>query len=237
LSPYPDGIPTIPSVKDLGAWAPFCRTNIGAKNPCHRSMAGGMSASFDGIASDAFASITDDGGGRYSGSGYQGRFDLTYPVNDFANTSFNEFMNGATFGGWGWTSVGSFFDMTDAILEGNWGNAAITAIGIIPAFKALKAGGKAADNIVEGVFGRATAGAAQAVRLLQTGGRTMNRSTARALNDALGKSLKPRDWGRALERLKDENLLPGDHHGQIWSDGTYADRAGNLIDNITGYLP
>jgi hypothetical protein len=60
LSPYPDGIPTIPSVKELGAWAPFCRTNIGAKNPCHRSMAGGMSASFDGIAANAFASITDD---------------------------------------------------------------------------------------------------------------------------------------------------------------------------------
>jgi RHS repeat-associated protein len=59
LYPYPDGIPTIPSVKELGAWAPFCRTNIGAKNPCHRSMAGGMSASFDGIAADGFASIAD----------------------------------------------------------------------------------------------------------------------------------------------------------------------------------
>jgi hypothetical protein len=110
-------------------------------------MAGGMSASFDGIASDAFASITDDGGGRYSGSGYQGRFDLTYPANDFANTSFNEFMNGATFGGWGWTSVGAFFDMTDAILEGNWGNAAIAAIGIVPGFKGLK---KAVGGLVGG---------------------------------------------------------------------------------------
>jgi hypothetical protein len=234
LYPYPDGIPTIPSVKELGAWAPFCRTSIGATNPCHRSMAGGMSASFDGIAADAFASIADEidrNGGRDVSWAVPG---LTYPTSG---------ITAPTFGGIA-GFVWSLFDPVAAV-EAAWDSCSggfsfscgVSIAAVVPIGRFARVGEKVAGDIVEGVFGRATAGAAQLVRVLQTGGQTMRSDTARALNDALGKSLRPRDWGRALEKLKRANLLPGDHHGQIWSDGTYADRAGNVIDNITGYLP
>jgi DNA-binding transcriptional regulator YhcF (GntR family) len=38
--------------------------------------------------------------------------------------------------------------------------------------------------------------------ILQTGGRTIHKSTARTLNDFLEVSLHSREWGRSLEKLK-----------------------------------
>jgi RHS repeat-associated protein len=135
--PRPAGGDTACSARTCVTWdAPGKATAYGRLRS--NSGAGSGVGGYSGGPLGAYDSIADDGGGRYSGSGYQGRFDLTYPANDFANTSFNEFMNHATFGGWGWTSFGSFFDMTDAILDGDFGNAAIAALGIIPAFKAAK---------------------------------------------------------------------------------------------------
>ena len=38
--------------------------------------------------------------------------------------------------------------------------------------------------------------------ILQTGGRTIHKSTARTLNDFLEVSLHSREWGRSIEKLK-----------------------------------
>lgn len=96
---------------------------------------------------------------------------------------------------------------------------------------------KFVDSIVPGVFGRASVGTGQVVRILQAGGNKILKRTADALNDALGRSLGRREWGRALERLKREIALPNDHHGRILSDGAYVDDAGNVLGNLLDYVP
>ena len=74
--------------------------------------------------------------------------------------------------------------------------------------------------------------------ILQTGGRTISASTARALNDALGRNLSPREWGRALEALKTAEYLPNNHHGQISSTGEYLDpNTGGVIGTLLDFLP
>ena len=93
------------------------------------------------------------------------------------------------------------------------------------------------DDVVPGLLGSQSVGAAQLVRTLQTGGNTVLRQTARALNDALGRSVARRDWGRALEGLKKELSLPRNHHGAIRSNGDYADEAGNILGSLLDYLP
>ena len=97
-------------------------------------------------------------------------------------------------------------------------------------------GARFVDEVVPG-FGHASAGAGQVVRTLQTGGNKMLQQTADALNASLGQSAGRRDWGRALEGLKNEFGLPGDHHGRILSTGDYVDDAGKLIGNLLDYLP
>jgi filamentous hemagglutinin len=57
----------------------------------------------------------------------------------------------------------------------------------------------------------------QPPRTLQTGGNTINQSTA----DALG--LQRSEAGRALENLKRDLGLPNNHHGKIMSNGDYVD--------------
>lgn len=74
-------------------------------------------------------------------------------------------------------------------------------------------------------------------QVLQTGGRTIKRGTAKALNELTGQSLSRREWGRSLEALKEANDLPNAHHGKILANGDYADDAGVVIDNIIDYLP
>jgi filamentous hemagglutinin len=71
----------------------------------------------------------------------------------------------------------------------------------------------------------------------ETGGQTLLKRTANALNDALGKDLTSREWGRALEELKQDLGLPGNHHGKILSDGSYLDEFGNVPGSLTDYLP
>jgi filamentous hemagglutinin len=80
-------------------------------------------------------------------------------------------------------------------------------------------------------------GGGAAPRALQTGGNTIADGTAKALNEATGRNLSRRDWGRALETLKREHGLPPGHHGTITSRGDYLDEAGKFIDNLLGYLP
>ncbi|SFU33934.1 filamentous hemagglutinin N-terminal domain-containing protein [Pseudomonas sp. OV546] len=74
--------------------------------------------------------------------------------------------------------------------------------------------------------------------VLQTGGNTLNKSTANALNEHFGESLAPREWGRALEALKaDAGKLPNNFHGRILDNGDYVGKAGEVIGNIRDYLP
>ncbi len=73
--------------------------------------------------------------------------------------------------------------------------------------------------------------------VLQTGGHTLNKNTARILNDQLGVNLTSREWGRALEALKKDNGLRNDFHGRILDNGYYIDDAGNIIGSIEDYLP
>ena len=73
--------------------------------------------------------------------------------------------------------------------------------------------------------------------VLQSGGNTLNKSTANALNESLGESMTNREWGRALEALKKDNGLRNDFHGRILDNGNYVDKSGNVIGNIGDYVP
>ncbi|WNJ81262.1 hypothetical protein RJE46_08555 [Cedecea neteri] len=73
--------------------------------------------------------------------------------------------------------------------------------------------------------------------VLQSGGNTLNKSTANALNESLGESMTSREWGRALEALKKDNGLRNDFHGRILDNGNYVDKSGNIIGNIGDYVP
>ena len=57
------------------------------------------------------------------------------------------------------------------------------------------------------------------------------------INEHLGESLKPREWGRALEGLKNDLGLPGNHHARIVDNGDYIDDAGNVLGNLLDYVP
>jgi hypothetical protein len=71
----------------------------------------------------------------------------------------------------------------------------------------------------------------QPPRTLQTGGRTIRRSTA----DALG--LDRHVVGEALEALKEDLGIPNNHHGRIMSNGDYVDaHSGNVLGNILEYV-
>jgi filamentous hemagglutinin len=71
------------------------------------------------------------------------------------------------------------------------------------------------SNAAETIAGRfPSVGAARpTTRILQTGGNTIQKGTAKALNEALERDLHARDWGRALEALKKAEGLPNNHHG------------------------
>jgi hypothetical protein len=73
-------------------------------------------------------------------------------------------------------------------------------------------------------------------KTLQSGGNTLKKRTADKLNEHFGENLPPREWGRALERLKGENGLPPNHHAKILENGDYVDDAGNVIGNLADYL-
>ena len=85
-------------------------------------------------------------------------------------------------------------------------------------------------------FGANTVGAAQ-VRIIQYGGRKIGQTAADALNEAFETDLSRRAWGRVVEALKKDNLLPPDFHGNIDALGNYMDKAGKIIGNLGEYLP
>jgi hypothetical protein len=72
---------------------------------------------------------------------------------------------------------------------------------------------------------------------IQTGDNIINPGTAEKLNKYFGLDLHPREWGRALERLKGELKIKGNHHGKIYDDGTYEDTKTKKTGNIADYLP
>ena len=74
-----------------------------------------------------------------------------------------------------------------------------------------------------------------APKVLQTGGNTIRKETARRLNERFGKNYHPREWGRHLESLKEFHGLPPKHHGKIFDNGDYVDQSGKLIGNIGNY--
>lgn len=74
-------------------------------------------------------------------------------------------------------------------------------------------------------------------KVLQTGGNTLEARTARSLNDFFfGKNINRREWRKALDKLKKDLPLRGDHHGRILDNGGYIDGAGNFLGNIEDYL-
>ncbi len=61
----------------------------------------------------------------------------------------------------------------------------------------------------------------------------MSSSTAAGLNQAAGSSLRPREWGRALEALKHDHGLSPNYHGKITEYGHYLDhKTGDVIGNL-----
>lgn len=92
------------------------------------------------------------------------------------------------------------------------------------------------SETVADTFGASTVGAG-AVRVLQTGGKTLSGATAAALNKANGLDLARREWGRALELLKGHALLRNDFHGQILSNGDYVHATtGEWFGNLLSYI-
>ena len=73
-------------------------------------------------------------------------------------------------------------------------------------------------------------------RILQRGRRTITDATARALNELAETDLPRREWGRAVEALKNANQLLNDFHGAITSTGDYLNAAGRVVDNILNYV-
>lgn len=57
--------------------------------------------------------------------------------------------------------------------------------------------------------------------MLQSGGNTLNQSTANGLNKYFSKNINKREWGRALESLKQDNNIKNGHHGRILDNGDY----------------
>lgn len=74
-------------------------------------------------------------------------------------------------------------------------------------------------------------------RVIQSGGNKINNSTANTLNEIFETNYSRRDWGRALEKMKKDLGLRGDHHGRILSDGSYVNQAGERLGYIDDYLP
>jgi RHS repeat-associated protein len=81
--------------------------------------------------------------------------------------------------------------------------------------------------------------AAVAAVTLQSGNsNTISKETARRLNEHFGEKLESREWGRALESLKQNEGLPPDFHGKIMSNGDFVNAdTGAVIGNIGHYLP
>nr|WP_256548269.1 DUF637 domain-containing protein [Xenorhabdus bovienii] len=72
-------------------------------------------------------------------------------------------------------------------------------------------------------------------KVLQSGGNTIQQSTADGLNQYFGKDLHRREWGRALEDLKFYSKLPGNHHARILDNGDYINAKGEILGNISDY--
>jgi hypothetical protein len=128
-------------------------------------------------------------------------------------------------------------DAVAGALETAGAIAAVATVAGVVRRAAARRGAKYVDELVSGAYGQSSAGAGQVLRTLQTGSNKMLKQTANALNDSLGKSVGRRDWGRALESLKRDLGLPGDHHGRILSNGDYVDESGNVLGTLTDYLP
>jgi hypothetical protein len=73
-------------------------------------------------------------------------------------------------------------------------------------------------------------------KVLQSGGNAIEQRTAKSLNDAFGTSYQPREWGRAVESLKEQFGLPPSFHGKITSDGSYLDKTGSYLGNLWDYI-
>jgi hypothetical protein len=69
-------------------------------------------------------------------------------------------------------------------------------------------------------------------RVLQNGGRTINDSTAKALNQKFDENLTSREWGRKLEKLKNFEKNSNDSHGRIMGNGDYYTPNGDYVGNI-----
>ncbi|KEQ16540.1 hypothetical protein GZ78_22115 [Endozoicomonas numazuensis] len=87
-----------------------------------------------------------------------------------------------------------------------------------------------------GPGGKLKAASALLRKVIQTGGRKIFPHTADILNKNLGRNLPPREWGRALEKLKNWERLPPKHHGKIYDNGDYADDAGKILGNIDDFV-
>ena len=73
-------------------------------------------------------------------------------------------------------------------------------------------------------------------KVLQSGGNTLNQSTANALNKYFDQNIYLREWDRALVSLKKDNNIRNNHHGRILDNGDYINSNGNVIGNIGDYL-
>lgn len=69
------------------------------------------------------------------------------------------------------------------------------------------------------------------------GGNKLTQATVDALNEAFGTNLDRDQMRRAVEALKKEHRIPGNHHGPIDALGNYHKKGGGIIDNIGNFIP
>ena len=121
---------------------------------------------------------------------------------------------------------------------GFWTTVVPVARGVVGIGAAVGRGvvGGISSSEVRSIGSRLIADETGAIRI-QSGGHTISKAIADALNTTFGKDFAPRDWGRLLEKLKEANSLSNRFHGTIVGSGDYLDSAGNVIDNIGSYIP
>jgi filamentous hemagglutinin len=141
---------------------------------------------------------------------------------------------GAAIGGTGGTFVAPG---VGTVAGGAGGGAVGATIGSVGGGIAGGIAGYAASNAMCSSGSGSGSSGGGGTRPLQRGGNSISNSTAKALNEATGKNLTARDWGRAVEELKQSEGLPPNSHGTIMNNGDYISANGVNLGNLTHYLP
>jgi hypothetical protein len=72
--------------------------------------------------------------------------------------------------------------------------------------------------------------------IIESNAHAISPRVARELNKNFNTNLHPREWGRALEALKDFIGVPNDYHGKIGSLAGFYDKATKFLGDFSEFL-